>query len=197
MSNSDTVKIKQDLRKFYKTKRGELYEKGLIEEISSEICRKISDLEVFKCAQNILLFYPKGSEINTLSLTEEPYSAAGGKIKNFYLPVCKEKELVCCPYNKDSELVLNEYKIYEPTSKPVLDVSVLDIVVTPALSADIGFYRLGWGGGYYDRFFANKGLRAVKMVVLPHALLSKSLPHGTFDIQCDIIVTEKTVLSKL
>lgn len=182
-------KQKKELREECIKKRNALLDAGLIENISREICKKITEFPLFKTAENILTFYPKGSEINTLSLIEK-----FGETKKFYLPVCKNGEITVCPYKSGSNLVLNKYGIYEPKTPPIEDLSILDIVITPCLAADKNFNRLGWGGGYYDKFFKNKNLRAKKVVVLPEALLLSALPGEAHDIKCDILITEKSFL---
>lgn len=182
-------KQKKELREEYIKKRNALLNAGFIEKISGEICKKIAEFPLFKTAENILTFYPKGSEINTLELVKT-FSGT----KNFYLPVCRNGEITVCPYKLDTELVLNMYNIYEPKTEPIEDLSILDIVITPCLAADRNFNRLGWGGGYYDKFFKNKNLRAKKVVILPEDMLVSCLPDEAHDIKCDILITEKSFL---
>lgn len=180
---------KKSLRKFYKEKRDALFKKGLICEISEKICIHLN--EIFKNAKNIMLFYPFGSELNILPVME------ANRDKNFYLPKCMEKELIVVPYKTGDTLVLNKYNIKEPDTEPVLDIEILDIIVTPALCADKNCYRLGYGGGYYDRFFANKKLRAQKIVIVPDEMLVEKLPCEEYDIKCDMVVTESELLKSL
>ncbi len=113
---------------------------------------------------------------------------------NFYLPLCKGNKMFACPYKPGDELLLSRFKIYEPTTKPVLDVKILDMVITPALCADKNFNRLGYGGGFYDRFFANPALRAKRVVIIPDDMLIEAIPANEYDKKCDIIVTEKRIL---
>ena len=94
------------------------------------------------------------------------------------------------PYEKDS-LSENEFGIMEPMS----DFSVLpqqnDIIIVPALAADKNFNRLGYGGGYYDRFLKN--LSAKKIVPISEKLITSEIETDVFDQKVDIIVTEKAV----
>ena len=178
---------KEELRKYYKQKRDELYKAGCIFNISDSIVKKIAESEYFKSAKNIMLFYPKGSELNLLELLKF-------KDKNFYMPVCKEGEIVVCPYKEGDKLILNGYGIYEPETSPVKDLSIFDIIITPALCADINCQRIGYGKGYYDRFFANKNLKAKKIIVVPKECLVNSIPCEHFDKPCDLIITQdKTI----
>lgn len=177
---------KKSLRKLYKEKREVLFKKGLICKISDKICTHLN--EIFENAKNIMLFYPFGSELNILKTMEY------NKDKNFYLPKCIGKELVAVPYKTGDRLILNKYNIKEPDTKPISDIAILDIIVTPALCADLNFNRLGYGGGYYDKFFANKKLKAQKIVVIPDEMLVEKLPCEDYDVKCDKIITESKVL---
>lgn len=178
---------KDYLRKIYKKRRDELFLDGSISKISNSISQKILNNNLFKQAKNIMLFYPKGAELNILEILENTLS----KDKNFYLPVCCNMELDICPYKTGDEICLNKYKIYEPKSEPLCDLSILDIIITPALCADKNFNRIGYGGGYYDRLFKRKDLRAKKIIILPDEMVLKSVPYEEFDIPCDAIITEK------
>lgn len=173
---------KKSLRKFYKEKREALYKEGFLCNISAKICAKLN-VEI-KNAKNILIFCPFGSELNLLALMDK------NEDKNFYLPVCIEDKIVAAPYKAGDKLVLNKYKIPEPKTKPVLNVKILDIIITPALCADKNCHRLGYGGGYYDRFFSDRNLQAKKIIVIPDEALVENIPNDEFDIKCDMVMTE-------
>ena len=61
------------------------------------------------------------------------------------------------------------------------------MVIVPALAVDINNYRLGYGGGYYDRFL-KKCVNAVKVVTLPKELLVDLLPFDEHDVKVDKIL---------
>ncbi len=184
MNNTFT---KQDLRRIYKEKRNALFQDGFISEISDIICKKLARCIFFKSAKNILIYYPKDSELNTLQLLKE-------QDKKFYLPRCYENNLLICKYKMGDELLLNKYKIYEPVCEPISDLGILDIVVTPALCADKNFHRIGYGAGYYDRLFSNKNIKAKKVIIIPDKMLLEKIHCDTYDKKCDIIITEKRIL---
>ncbi len=177
---------KEILRNIYKKKRDELFKEGKIREISRIISERIFENKYFIEAKNILLFYPKGSELNPLSIMNGENSSN----KNFYLPVCCGDDIKVCPYKSGDKLSLNKYGIYEPETSPIKDLSILDLIITPALCADKNCNRIGYGKGYYDRFFCNKNLRAKKIIILPENFLIKLVPCDEFDKPCDLIITE-------
>ena len=131
---------KKDLRLQAKEVRQSLN----LQETSAGICRQIFDSQFFKDAKNIGIFYPKDIEINLLSLCK-------ANDKNFYLPKMKNKTLIFVNYTNEKDLVLAQYDILEPQSTKD-ESDKLDLIFVPALLADKNGYRLGWGGGFYDRF---------------------------------------------
>lgn len=179
---------KEALRLSSKQKRAKLFSDGRILEISKRIVKNILELEEFKSAKNVMLFYPKDDEIDLLGLLS-------CKDKEFYLPRCeqdvKTHSMCVCKYQLEDELQKSRHKIYEPICEALKDLSVLDIVFVPALCADKNCNRIGYGAGYYDNFFKeNKNLKAKKIIVLAKDLMAENIPIEAHDIPCDMLITE-------
>jgi 5-formyltetrahydrofolate cyclo-ligase len=68
---------------------------------------------------------------------------------------------------------------------------VLDRVVTPGVAFDRFGHRIGYGGGFYDRFL-RRTRRGVPRIAIAFDLqvLPRELPVGSFDLGVDVIVTE-------
>jgi 5-formyltetrahydrofolate cyclo-ligase len=64
---------------------------------------------------------------------------------------------------------------------------MLDLALVPALMADAENFRLGYGGGFYDRFLA-KNPHIKTIVVVAKELFVQSLPHDEFDISVDEVL---------
>jgi 5-formyltetrahydrofolate cyclo-ligase len=69
------------------------------------------------------------------------------------------------------------------------------VCFVPALAVDMRGHRLGYGGGYYDRFFASPVLRDNFLLVscVHPSLMAQELPHENHDIQVDMVVTHEGV----
>lgn len=66
-----------------------------------------------------------------------------------------------------------------------------DLILVPCLAFDKDNYRLGWGGGFYDKFLTGQP-HALKIGLCFYSgLVKKGLPHQTHDIPLDKIVTEE------
>ena len=91
------------------------------------------------------------------------------------------------------ELKSGAYGIPEPSSgAPEIPPDGISLVIVPALSCDRNGYRLGYGGGYYDRFLART--RAVAAALCAESRLTDELPREPFDLPCNYIITERQVL---
>ena len=166
---------KQQLRIWAKEERKKLD----IPKISLELLHKLKETEEYRQAKNIMIFYPLKDEINLLGLLED-------SDKNFYLPKIDGENLLCCFFSKDTELCESCFKTKEPTTEPV-EKSLIDLVIVPALAVDKNNYRLGYGGGFYDRFLS--GVNITKIVCVPKELLVETVYPEKHDIKIDKVIT--------
>ena len=175
------------LRKELLKIRGKIADKR---EKSFAITNIFIDSDLYKNAESIMLFYPLADEVNTLFLFER---------------LLKDEKTVLFPKtDKASHTIIPEvyegygfkqgaYGIYEPLFGKKYEKENIDAVIVPALSVDRDKYRLGYGGGYYDRFLED--FRGVKITLIFSELLSVRLPRGKFDIKTDNVITEKGFFS--
>lgn len=165
---------KQSLRQWAKGKRNEIN----MAEVSAILAEKLVQAEVYKKSKNIMLFYPLRNEVNLLSLLED-------KTKNFYLPRIKGEELECCKYFNGDELCESCFKTFEPTCE-ACDKNNIDLVIVPALACDKNGYRLGYGGGFYDRFL--KDYRGASVCCIPNELLVETVFPEEHDIKLNTVI---------
>jgi 5-formyltetrahydrofolate cyclo-ligase len=81
-----------------------------------------------------------------------------------------------------------------PITGAPMPIEDIDLVVAPALGFDRKGNRLGRGGSYYDRFFANKDLRAVRCGLAFEEQVIENVPTVEHDIQMDMLVTDDEVM---
>ncbi len=75
------------------------------------------------------------------------------------------------------------------------DPAVLDMVVVPALFLSEDGHRLGYGGGYYDRFLPRLSPACITVGALPDALVLRRLPRDAWDVPLNIVLTESQKLT--
>ena len=79
-----------------------------------------------------------------------------------------------------------------PESAPVIRPEELELVIVPALAYDRSGYRLGYGGGYYDRYLS--GTTAYTVGLARERLIRDELPREWFDIAVKCLVTEREII---
>lgn len=89
------------------------------------------------------------------------------------------------------------YGILEPDEilcKPY-DPQKIDVIISPGLAFDKHGYRLGYGGGYYDRLFNTPSVQAVRIGVGYDLQYTDILPHEAFDLPVHYFVSETKIRS--
>ena len=106
------------------------------------------------------------------------------------LPVVETRAapLVFRRWTPETRMIRGDWNI--PVPPPGAEVLVPDMTLAPCLGWDGGCYRLGWGGGYFDRTLAALSPRPLAIgIALAAARLSTIFPQP-HDIPLDVIVTE-------
>ena len=165
---------KKELREWAKCERAKLD----IREISKELVSKLQATAEYTNAKNIMIYYPLEEEVNLLELLKD-------KTKKFYLPKINGKTLLCCPYGEGDDTCISCFKTCEPLTEPCKK-ELIDLVVAPALAVDKNGYRLGYGGGFYDRFLAD--YKGAKVVCVPKNLVVDSVYPENYDVKMDVVV---------
>lgn len=144
-----------------------------------------------KAASTIFLYYGVGEEPDTSRLIP-PLLQAG---KTVALPRClSHVEMEFHRYLGPERLQRGTYGIPEPSE----DASLLipnagDLMVVPALCCDRRGFRLGHGGGYYDRYLARHAPST--MALCRETLLLETIPVQEHDVKMGLILTERECLS--
>ena len=113
--------------------------------------------------------------------------------KTVVLPRIKGDQLEWVSWNGDPKKLVSKKKILEPLGEALKDLSLITAVIVPALRIDQSGYRLGQGGGYYDRALPH--LNAWKIgLVYAGELNSEKLPHQAHDIPLDAAASPSIVV---
>ena len=146
-------------------------------------------LPEYKAAKKVLLYASYGSEVDTYAIAR----AAVAEGKTVAYPLCcadthTMRFLVCPP----DELESGYRGIPEPSeSCPEVIADSNTVCVLPGLAFDPNGGRMGYGGGFYDRFLAEfPGIS----VGLTRKISETHIPCEAHDVPCRIIVTEKEVI---
>jgi 5-formyltetrahydrofolate cyclo-ligase len=130
-------------------------------------------------------------------------SQAGVEGKRVLLPRCiagQRGELELVPCSDKAELAPGAYGIWEPVpSLPAIDADDPEqsphLLLAPCLAVDSRGFRLGYGGGHYDRLLCRPALQATLCIALIHALqLVPALPAESWDMRLHGVCTEEGLL---
>lgn len=145
---------KSELRKQYLNKR-KLMTVQEVENNSQQITQLFFESVDLTKVQRVHLFLPikKNNEFDTWSMihifrTKYPHIQLIIPKTDF-----KNHSMKNFLFTESTELLENKYGILEPVSGIEIPEQELDLVITPLLTFDQNGYRVGYGGGFYDRFF--------------------------------------------
>lgn len=152
----------------------------------------------FLRACHIAFYMPNDGEIDPGLLLEQAIALG----KSAYLPVIdrfKAGIMTFAPWRPGEPLTANDYGIPEPLRKGMRRVPfwMLDIVCLPLVAFDGNGNRLGMGGGFYDRTFADlkPGTRSKPLLVglAHHFQQEECLPADPWDVPLQAVATDRGV----
>lgn len=179
---------KQISRKFYKLIRASLTDSEK-EFFDSRIIFSLINSRLYRESNLILTYVSFGSEINTLPLIE--HALKNGK--RIAVPKCIDNNMCFCEIHGTNDLVSGKFGILsvkEDNTDYIFDFSSA-LCVVPGLSFDSNGNRIGYGGGYYDRFLCDKNITSVGLTY--ERCISRIIPTEEFDIPVDYVITESSL----
>ena len=176
---------KKELRKQLLQKRREL-DKSYRLERDIMIYNNLIDLPELAEADTVLTYISTEIEVDTIYLTETLLKSGF----TVAVPKCVEKEMKFIKINSLSDLQPGAYGILEPKDGEEITDFTDSVCITPALSFDEKGYRLGYGGGYYDRFLAD--YTGVSVGICYEEFIG-GIVTEEYDLPVDIVVTEEDI----
>lgn len=184
-------KRKKELRATYQAKLGLLPEEE-IRRRSEVICALALALPVLQNKQVVAAYSSFRQEVVTRPLLTGLLTA--GYV--LALPVVDQTNRKMDFRRVDSLKTLTPgvYGILEPKSGRLCPPDAIELFFIPGLAFDRQGYRLGRGGGYYDRYLSTSKPGAVKIGLAFHLQLTEALPVDPHDIKVDAVITEQGII---
>jgi 5-formyltetrahydrofolate cyclo-ligase len=160
------------------------------ERASLAIADSVLPLPEVRTASTAMVFSSFGSEVDTGPIV-------GGLLERgvaIALPRVEGGELVAIAFLPGDALVEAALGMLQPAGDRVVALNEIDVAVTPGVAFDRAGYRVGYGGGFYDRFFASARPDLAKVGVCFAMQLVDRVPHGAWDVPVDVVVTEREVV---
>jgi 5-formyltetrahydrofolate cyclo-ligase len=162
-------------------------------EKSMQIFEKLITVPEFKRADRIYTYVSMDNEIDTIMLIDYSLSIE----KRVFVPRVSGKDMEFYEISDISELSPGYMGIYEPDingKEP--DYSRTGFMCMPGLAFDRSYNRIGYGGGFYDRYLSVEN-KLYKAALAYEAQLLESIPAQDVDVRPDMIVTEESIYRKL
>ena len=185
MTKSVQLREKEALRKFLINRRSEL---GPSIDFQSNILNNIKPIIEEIENEYIGTYISFRDELDTKKLNQYLLE----RELNLALPAIdfQTKEINFFMYHKNTELIENNFSILEPKNKD--KVIFPKIILIPLLGYSKSGFRLGYGGGYYDKYLSKNGIGDVKKIGIAFSFQEvEDIPIEDHDERLDWILTEK------
>lgn len=151
---------------------------------SKLICDRLLASNLFQEAQTVLAYFSFRQEVDLSSLFDLH--------KNWAFPRCVGKSLVWHSWQPGESLQSGKYGIKEPLkTSAVIDPTTADLILVPTVACDFRGYRLGYGGGFYDRLLScDRGLNIPTIGIVFDFAYVPQLPTDIWDMRLNFICTE-------
>jgi 5-formyltetrahydrofolate cyclo-ligase len=163
--------------------------------LSARVADNLWSVPEFTAAESILFFISFRSEVDTVPMIRRALD---------------EGKVVCVPCTDDgdksmvasrildlgADLELGNYDIPEPKKECLRPIAAeeIDVVLMPGVAFDLSGGRLGYGGGYYDRFLEKCGPRCALIAVAFEIQIIEHVPCADHDHHIHKVVTESRVI---
>ena len=132
-------------------------------------------------------YYPYNHEVNVMKILHDFEK----KKYLISLPIIKKNfKMEFFNWSIKDPLKINRFGIPDPTSNEIV---YPNIFLVPLVAYDEKLFRIGYGGGYYDRYL--KKIKKVKKIITIGIAYSfqkvKNIPINNHDIRLDFVITEK------
>ena len=179
---------KTRMRKVYLERRLALTPAERLEK-SRAIVACLFDLSVWHRAHTVMAYVDFRAEVETRTLLE----GALGLGKRVVLPKVQVGGRLACLQVADitTDLAVGRYGIMEPEPTcPGVCPREVDVVVVPGVAFTRSGFRLGYGGGYYDRFLTHDAPEAFSIGLAFAVQMAEHLPVEDHDHPLEMVITE-------
>ncbi|MGO3751557.1 MAG: 5-formyltetrahydrofolate cyclo-ligase [Peptoniphilaceae bacterium] len=181
---------KKEFRSSMLEKRDSLDFKYL-KDASSKIYKNFIKSDLYKNSENIFIFVSYKKEVDTHELIKYALKDS----KNIFVPIVnRESKTLSFSHLKNFDDLQPSYMgILEPTieTRNIVDPNLADLVVTPGLAFNQEGYRIGYGGGFYDKFFSSIESKPIKLGIGYSIQLVDEIVHDDLDQKLDYFLSDK------
>lgn len=157
---------------------------------SEAIAERVLSLPEVAAAGTVMAFWSFGSEVETSRLIERLHEAG----RRIALPRIDSDDMVAVGYAPGGPVAAAAFGAMEPTAIERVDPEEIDLVIAPGVAFDRRGARVGYGGGFYDRFLVRTRPDVPVIAIAFGLQVVDGVPEGRGDRRVDVIVTEDEVI---
>ena len=176
---------KKEIRKEYLKIRSQIKRK---DKKSQKICSALTAADEYKKAAVIAVYASLADEVDTSFIIDDAQKAS----KTVLLPKIENKGEMNF-YEISSVLTRNALGIKEPDDTKKYFPEEISLIVVPIVCADGQRGRIGFGGGYYDRYLSKFKGDTIG-ICFDEQISAEPLPCMRHDIKPDIIISDKIII---
>lgn len=186
-----SISIKKDSEKKFRVEET-ILRKLKEKKRSKIIAEKFFLTESYINSNNLLLYYPFRSEIDTTTIIKKALMDG----KKVILPRVGDKDLeLFFIDNISNQLEKSSYDIMEPIPDSCYRAKTtdIDLIVVPGVSFDKKLNRLGYGCGFYDKLFQKISRKVRKISLSFEIQIIEKIPISEHDTKVDLLITESNI----
>lgn len=189
--NSNKTVSKEQARVRVKQLRKELTREA-VEAKSAVVITKLKSLDEFAAADNVMIYVSYNNEVDTKELIKDCLSMG----KNVFVPKVYGELMRFHKITSFEQLKAGSFGILEPDGVYLEEWDYTDgLMIMPGLAFDFDFNRVGYGGGYYDRYlFVHNNIKTVALCF--DFQLFDRIETEEYDVKPDILISETCILRK-
>ncbi|WP_066890064.1 5-formyltetrahydrofolate cyclo-ligase [Clostridium nigeriense] len=156
--------------------------------MDNEIYNRLIKSELYLKAKSIFIYINFGSEIDTMSIINKALEDG----KDVYIPKIyrDNKSMKAIKINGFKDLEKNSMGILEPINdSSYISKEKLDLIIVPGAVFDLSGNRIGYGGGYYDRYLEPIENINNKLVLAYELQIVDFIDSESHDIKFDYVIT--------
>ncbi|MFA9397881.1 MAG: 5-formyltetrahydrofolate cyclo-ligase [Clostridiaceae bacterium] len=185
-------KDKNEIRKLILNKRNNLTTETK-KKWDTSIYNKLTTNIQFTNANTIFTYVNFNNEIDTLKIIDVALKSN----KTLCVPKVNkiDKEISAYSINSTADLEKGYFGILEPkNSCPLVSKENIDLILLPGLAFDINGNRIGYGGGFYDKYLEDLNENTYKIALSYEFQILESIPFDHFDKKANEIITNKKTI---
>ena len=182
------IQTKKEIRKYIKNIKS-LMDSQEVMEKSNRIQNLLMEQDEYKKAENIYIYVNYNQEVITTDIIKKSLSFG----KNVYVPKIQKDVIKFHQIHSfEEDLALGSYEILEPMIELPDDLRD-GLLIMPGLAFDMEFHRIGYGGGFYDKYLSLPNSH-IKLALAYDFQIFDLIATDEFDRKVDVIITQDLVI---